>query len=80
MARHSCDAIWGENEPIFHASDYDVNIEIEVSKGLRTLGRETRLRSHEYLDDEADADSEHDEGSTCCCATDRQAVEPVLTQ
>lgn len=54
LARHSYDAFWMENEPVFHAYDYGANIEIEVSEGLQSLGRETRLRPHEDSDDEAD--------------------------
>ncbi|KFZ16906.1 hypothetical protein V502_04835 [Pseudogymnoascus sp. VKM F-4520 (FW-2644)] len=48
LARHSYDAFWRENEPVFHAYDYGANIEIEVS---------------EDSDDEADADARADEGS-----------------
>jgi hypothetical protein len=32
-----------ENEPVFHAYDYGANIEIEVSEGLQSLGRETLM-------------------------------------
>ncbi|KFZ17969.1 hypothetical protein V502_04341 [Pseudogymnoascus sp. VKM F-4520 (FW-2644)] len=39
------------------------NIEIEVSEGLQTLGRETRLRPREDFDDEADTDPGHDQRS-----------------
>ena len=63
VARHSYDAFWVENEPVFHAYDYGANIEIEVCEGLQSLGRETRLRPREDSDDEADADSGHDQGS-----------------
>ncbi|KFY89830.1 hypothetical protein V500_05450 [Pseudogymnoascus sp. VKM F-4518 (FW-2643)] len=63
VARHSYDAFWVGNEPVFHAYDYGANIEIEVSEGLQTLGRETRLRLREGSDDKADANSGHNEGS-----------------
>ncbi|OBT70872.1 hypothetical protein VF21_10066 [Pseudogymnoascus sp. 05NY08] len=46
-----------ENEPVFHAYGYGTNIEFEVSEGLQTIGRETRLRPREDSDDEADANS-----------------------
>ncbi|KFY65503.1 hypothetical protein V496_02533, partial [Pseudogymnoascus sp. VKM F-4515 (FW-2607)] len=52
-----------ENEPVFYAYDYGANIEIEVSEGVQTLGRETRLRPCEDSDDEADDDAGGDEGS-----------------
>ncbi|KAL5348503.1 hypothetical protein ACLOAV_005919 [Pseudogymnoascus australis] len=52
-----------ENEPVFHAYDYRANIEIEVSEGVQTLGRETRLRLRKDSDDEADDDAGGDEGS-----------------
>lgn len=63
LARHSYDAFWAENEPVFHAYDYGANIEIEVSEGVQTLGRETRLRPREDSDDEADDDAGGDERS-----------------
>ncbi|KFY66178.1 hypothetical protein V496_02144 [Pseudogymnoascus sp. VKM F-4515 (FW-2607)] len=63
VARHSYDDFWMENEPVFHAYDYGANIEIEVSEGVQRLGPETRLRPREDTDDEADADSEHDQRS-----------------
>ncbi|KFY66157.1 hypothetical protein V496_02149 [Pseudogymnoascus sp. VKM F-4515 (FW-2607)] len=63
LARHSYDAFWMENEPVFHAYDYGANIEIEVSEGLQSLGQETRLRPREESDEKADADSGHHEKS-----------------
>ncbi|KAL5351019.1 hypothetical protein ACLOAV_004593 [Pseudogymnoascus australis] len=63
LARHSYDAFWMENEPVYHAYDYGANIEIEVSEGLQSLGRETRLRPRKDSDDEANADAGADEGS-----------------
>ncbi|OBT59884.1 hypothetical protein VE03_10773 [Pseudogymnoascus sp. 23342-1-I1] len=63
VARHSYDAFWVENQPVFHAYDYGANIEIEVNEGLQSLGRGTRLRPREDTDDEADADAGDDEGS-----------------
>jgi hypothetical protein len=38
LARHSYDAFWMENEPVFHAHDYGANTEIEVSEGPQSLG------------------------------------------
>ncbi|KFY66249.1 hypothetical protein V496_02126 [Pseudogymnoascus sp. VKM F-4515 (FW-2607)] len=67
LARHSYDVFWMENEPVFHAYDYGANIEIEVSEGLQSLGRETRLRPREDSDDEADADAGGDEESAAGC-------------
>jgi hypothetical protein len=62
VSRHSYDAFWLENEPVFHAHDYGGNIEIEVSDGVEALGRETRLRPVEDSDGESDAGSLLDEG------------------
>ncbi|OBT60450.1 hypothetical protein VE03_10101, partial [Pseudogymnoascus sp. 23342-1-I1] len=63
LAQHSYDAFWMENEPVFHPYNYGANIEIEVSEGLQSLERETRLRPREDSDDDADANAGDDEGS-----------------
>jgi len=57
VSRHSYDAFWLENEPVFHAYDYGGNIEIEVSDEIEVLEREARLRPVEDSDGESDADS-----------------------
>ncbi|RFU24116.1 hypothetical protein B7463_g12224, partial [Scytalidium lignicola] len=54
---------WRNQKPAFHALDYESNIEIEVTKEVQSLARETRLRSAEDSDDNSDADSALDEES-----------------
>jgi len=50
VQEYSCDNFWMENQPAFHAYDYGANIEIEIreeselSKQLKSLPKETRLR------------------------------------
>lgn len=48
---------------MFHAYNYGANIEIEVSKGLQSLGRETRLQPRKDSNNEADANAGGNEGS-----------------
>jgi hypothetical protein len=63
VRRHSYDSFWAENEPVFHAYDYGANIEIEVSDGVQSLHRETRLRPVDDSEGISDDDLDDDEGS-----------------
>jgi hypothetical protein len=63
------DTFWTENQPAFHAYDYGANIEIDVAEQLRSVPKETRLRSVEEESDseeevvEIEGSAEHDEPS-----------------
>jgi hypothetical protein len=62
--RHNTqDTFWTENQPTFHAYDYGANIQIEVTEQLRSVPKETRLRSVEESSDSEEESSET-EGST----------------
>ncbi|KFY82868.1 hypothetical protein V498_08424 [Pseudogymnoascus sp. VKM F-4517 (FW-2822)] len=77
------DNVTAENEPVFYAYDYRANIEIEVSEGVQTLGRETRLRLCKDSDDEADDDAGGDEGSAAgayLARSSRDAADTVSAQ
>lgn len=54
---HAYDEFWLSHRPAFHAYDHGANIEIEVHDGLRSLPRETRLRTDE---DASDSDGSSD--------------------
>lgn len=60
---HAHDEFWRANQPAFHAYDYGADIEIEVTEGLRSLPKETRLRPTDEEDEQSEEEdsSEYDE-------------------
>ncbi|KAH7413532.1 hypothetical protein BKA64DRAFT_638183 [Cadophora sp. MPI-SDFR-AT-0126] len=63
VAHYSYNSFWIENELVFYAYDYKVNIEIEVSEGVQVLDKEKRLRLVNDLEDILNNDLSDDEGS-----------------
>ena len=55
VRQNTRDTFWTENQPAFHAYDYGANIEIEVTEQLRSVPKETRLRS---VEEDSDSDEE----------------------
>jgi hypothetical protein len=54
VRQNTRDKFWTENQPAFHAYDYGANIEIEVTEQLRSVPKETRLRTAEEDSDSGD--------------------------
>jgi hypothetical protein len=64
VRRHSYDPFWLESQPAFHVYyDYGANIEIQVTEGLQSLTRETRLRPDDESSSGSDEEDENEDGN-----------------